>query len=117
MPLTHSRAVIASNNVYLATFCMGNVKIDAFPRLLEEKSRDFQDSVERIQDETRLGEVSSRLVSCPSLAAFPPQAQGKKLDKRFNFLRLLMPLLGFKHELNQNLVILANCSETFDNPQ
>jgi hypothetical protein len=35
MPLTQSRSVIASNNVYLATFCMGNVKIDAFPLLLE----------------------------------------------------------------------------------
>jgi hypothetical protein len=35
MPLTQSNAVIASNNVYLAAFCMGNVKIDAFPLLLE----------------------------------------------------------------------------------
>jgi hypothetical protein len=38
MPLTQSNAVIASNNVYLAAFCMGNVKIDAFPLLLERKT-------------------------------------------------------------------------------
>lgn len=39
MPLTESRSVNTSNNVFYTKICMGNVKVDAFTHSLEAHER------------------------------------------------------------------------------